>query len=91
MIKIFQYLCSFLGTKKIVYTFLLILIHLNSSYAHEINKNEIELIKKYAQAFACFSMFLIGAPLGSLIKRGGRPISQPILKIETWDREQMKI
>ena len=46
MIKIFQYVCSFLGTKKIVYTFLLILIHLNSSYAHEINKNEIELIVK---------------------------------------------
>ena len=46
MIKIFQYVCSFLGTKKIVYTFLLILIHLNSSFAHEINKNEIELIVK---------------------------------------------
>ena len=37
----------------------------------EINKNEIELLKKYAQAFACLSMFIIGAPLGSLIKRGG--------------------
>ena len=43
----------------------------------EINKNEIELIKKYAQAFACFSMFLIGAPLGSLIKRGG--IGVPVI------------
>ena len=46
MIKIFQYICSFLGAKKILYTFLLILIHLNSSYAHEIKKNEIELIVK---------------------------------------------
>ena len=46
MIKIFQYICSFLGVKKILYTFLLILIHQNSSYAHEINKNEIELIVK---------------------------------------------
>ena len=41
------------------------------SQEFEINKNEIELIKKYAQAFACISMFLVGAPLGSLIKRGG--------------------
>ena len=43
----------------------------------EINKNEIELIKKYAQAFACISMFLIGAPLGSLIKKGG--IGVPVI------------
>jgi len=46
MIKIFQYICSFFSVKKILYIFLLILIHLNSSYAHEINKNEIELIIK---------------------------------------------
>ena len=43
----------------------------------EINKNEIELIKKYATAFACISMFLIGAPLGSLIKKGG--IGVPVI------------
>ena len=41
------------------------------SHEFEINKNGIELLKKYAQAFACISMFLVGAPLGSLIKRGG--------------------
>ena len=41
------------------------------SHEFEINKNDIELLKKYAQAFACISMFLVGAPLGSLIKRGG--------------------
>jgi lipopolysaccharide export system permease protein len=41
------------------------------SQEFEINKNENELIKKYAQAFACISMFLVGAPLGALIKRGG--------------------
>lgn len=41
------------------------------AHNYEINKNKIELLKKYAQAFACISMFLIGAPLGSLIKRGG--------------------
>lgn len=37
----------------------------------EINKNSIEMYRKYAQAFACLTMFLIGAPLGSLIKKGG--------------------
>ena len=47
------------------------------SQSFEINKNEIELLKKYAQAFACLSMFLIGAPLGSLIKRGG--IGVPVI------------
>ena len=46
MIKIFKYISGFLGAKKILYTFLLILIYLNSSYAHEIKKNEIELIVK---------------------------------------------
>ncbi len=37
----------------------------------EINKNAIEMYRKYAQAAACFSMFLIGAPLGAIIKKGG--------------------
>jgi len=36
-----------------------------------INKFEIEKNKKYSQAFACLVMFLIGAPLGAIIKRGG--------------------
>lgn len=31
----------------------------------------IEMNKKYAQAFACLVMFLIGAPLGAIIKKGG--------------------
>ena len=47
------------------------------SQRFEINKNEIELDKKFAQAFACISMFIIGAPLGSLIKRGG--IGVPVI------------
>ena len=47
------------------------------SQKFEINKNEIELDKKFAQAFACISMFIIGAPLGSLIKRGG--IGVPVI------------
>ncbi len=31
----------------------------------------IEKNKKFAQAFACLVMFLIGAPLGAIIKKGG--------------------
>jgi len=34
-------------------------------------KYTIEKYKKYSQAFACIVMFLIGAPLGSIIKKGG--------------------
>jgi len=36
-----------------------------------ITKYQIEMNKKYAQAFACLVMFLIGAPLGAIIKKGG--------------------
>ncbi|MEM9328448.1 MAG: LptF/LptG family permease, partial [Bacteroidota bacterium] len=31
----------------------------------------VEKYKKYSQAFACIVMFLIGAPLGAIIKKGG--------------------
>ncbi len=37
----------------------------------ESDKNAIEMYRKYAQAAACFTMFLIGAPLGAIIKKGG--------------------
>ncbi len=37
----------------------------------------VEFLKKFTLAFACISMFLIGAPLGSIIKRGGLGI--PVL------------
>ncbi|MEL7145858.1 MAG: LptF/LptG family permease, partial [Bacteroidota bacterium] len=36
-----------------------------------IDKYTVEKYKKYSQAFACIVMFLIGAPLGSIIKKGG--------------------
>lgn len=46
-----------------------------ASRAQENQRNiymwEIEIHKKWAQAIACLVMFLIGAPLGSIIKRGG--------------------
>ena len=32
---------------------------------------EVEMYKKYSLAFACIVMFLIGAPLGAIIKKGG--------------------
>tara|TARA_B100001564_G_C20653287_1_gene677924 strand:+ start:143 stop:1489 length:1347 start_codon:yes stop_codon:yes gene_type:complete len=36
-----------------------------------ITKHKIELHRKYSLAFACIILFLIGAPLGSIIKKGG--------------------
>lgn len=45
------------------------------SRIYEIEKNRnlytIERDKKYAQALACLLMFMIGAPLGAIIKKGG--------------------
>lgn len=37
----------------------------------EINEYSVELYKKFTFAFACITMFLIGAPLGAIIKKGG--------------------
>src|SRR5690606_32353635 len=37
----------------------------------ELNTYIIEKNKKYSQAVACLIMFLIGAPLGAIIKKGG--------------------
>lgn len=46
-----------------------------ASRASELQRNvymwEIEIHKKIAQAVACLVMFMIGAPLGAIIKRGG--------------------
>jgi lipopolysaccharide export system permease protein len=46
-----------------------------ASRAQELQRNiymwEIEIHKKWAQAIACLVMFMIGAPLGAIIKRGG--------------------
>ncbi|WP_420575276.1 LptF/LptG family permease [Ekhidna sp.] len=40
-------------------------------YQKDVNLYTIEMQKKYAQALACVLMFLIGAPLGAIIKKGG--------------------
>jgi lipopolysaccharide export system permease protein len=37
----------------------------------EYYKNDIERLKKYSMAVSCMIMFLIGAPLGAIIKKGG--------------------
>lgn len=36
-----------------------------------IQHTDIELLKKFAQALACFILFFIGAPLGALVRKGG--------------------
>ena len=48
------------------------------SYTHDVyqssfylRRTDVELYKKFAQALACFILFFIGAPLGSMIKKGG--------------------
>lgn len=43
----------------------------------EVNKDVYESRKKIAQAISCLIMFLIGAPLGAIIKRGG--LGVPVL------------
>ncbi len=43
----------------------------------EFRRYEIAWYQKYSQAIACFVMFLIGAPLGSIIKKGG--LGMPVL------------
>jgi len=43
----------------------------------EANGYDIEWHRKYSMSFACLVMFLIGAPLGSIIKKGG--LGVPVL------------
>ena len=40
-------------------------------YSRLLRMSEVEIWKKYAQALACFILFFIGAPIGSLIRKGG--------------------
>ena len=39
--------------------------------AEDIRKDEVEIHKRRALAFSCIVMFLIGAPLGTIVRRGG--------------------
>ncbi|MEB2785531.1 LptF/LptG family permease [Algoriphagus persicinus] len=47
------------------------------NYEREYRRYQIAWYQKYTQAFACFAMFLIGAPLGAIIKKGG--LGMPVL------------
>jgi len=47
------------------------------NYEREYRRYQISWYQKYTQAFACFAMFLIGAPLGAIIKKGG--LGMPVL------------
>lgn len=47
------------------------------NYQRDFRRFEIAWYQKYSQAFACFAMFLIGAPLGAIIKKGG--LGMPVL------------
>lgn len=50
-------------------------VHTNKSKLESLKKqidsHTMEKHKKFSQAFSCIVMFLIGAPLGAIIKRGG--------------------
>lgn len=45
--------------------------------AREFRRFKISWYQKYTQAIACFVMFMIGAPLGAIIKKGG--LGMPVL------------
>ncbi len=40
-------------------------------YLWYLRRTDVEILKKFAQALACFILFFIGAPLGALIRKGG--------------------
>ncbi len=46
-------------------------------FERESRRWEIAWYQKYTQAFACMVMFMIGAPLGAIIKKGG--LGMPVL------------
>lgn len=47
------------------------------TYQRDFRRFQIAWYQKYTQAIACFVMFLIGAPLGAIIKKGG--LGMPVL------------
>jgi lipopolysaccharide export system permease protein len=47
------------------------------NHVREYRRYEIAWFQKYTQAIACFVMFMIGAPLGAIIKKGG--LGMPVL------------
>lgn len=49
----------------------------DQNFTKEIHEFEVTKYQKYTQAVACFVLFLIGAPLGAIIKKGG--LGVPVL------------
>ncbi|MGB3617254.1 MAG: LptF/LptG family permease [Catalinimonas sp.] len=47
------------------------------SYRRDINVYRVEGHKRFTQAISCFVLFLIGAPLGAIVKKGG--LGMPVL------------
>ncbi len=47
------------------------------NHKREYRRYQIAWYQKYTQAFACIVMFMIGAPLGAIIKKGG--LGMPVL------------
>lgn len=45
------------------------------SYIYILRRTDVELLKKFAEALACFLLFFIGAPLGAFIRKGGLGVS----------------
>ena len=45
------------------------------SYIYLLRRTDVELLKKFAEALACFILFFIGAPLGAFIRKGGLGVS----------------
>lgn len=45
------------------------------SYLYILRRTDVELLKKFAEALACFLLFFIGAPLGAFIRKGGLGVS----------------
>ncbi len=45
------------------------------SYIYILRRTDVELLKKFAEAIACFILFFIGAPLGAFIRKGGLGVS----------------
>lgn len=47
------------------------------TYEREFRRYQIAIYQKYTTAFACLVLFMIGAPLGAIIKKGG--LGMPVL------------
>ncbi len=45
------------------------------SYVFVLRRTDVERLKKFAEALACFILFFIGAPLGAFIRKGGLGVS----------------